>query len=492
VPAQARTLERLTIVGLRKQALSGAKWISGATAITASLQFIQIALLARLLIPEDFGLMALTMIVIGFAQAYADMGVSSAIVHRQDATGQQLSSLFWLNVLVGFGVFIVMLAVAPLLADIFDEPRLAGLIALAAAVFLIAPAGQQFSMLIQKALRFDVLAVIDVSSTAVGFATSVVLAFNDQGVYSLVWGQLANAATRSLMLLRLGIRDWRPALRFRGGDLAGYLRFGAFQMGEKTINFLGANLDKILIGSLVGVHGLGIYNVAYQLVMKPMQLFNPIITRVAFPLFAMVQTDDARLRAGYLDAIRVIALVLFPVYVWMILLAEPLTLLVLGQGWSSAVTTVQILGVLAMFYSLGNPLGSLLLAKGRVEIGFYLNIWRVALFATAIWMGVRWGVEGVAAALVLATAFGMFPVGFWIRRLLVGMRPLEYVSAFWPMLATAMVMCLALLLIRSYGPEFNNRVVELMVLTVAGAAVYLAIILPWQRPFFLRLRNAFR
>jgi lipopolysaccharide exporter len=297
---------------------------------------------------------------------------------------------------------------------------------------------------------------------------------------------------RSLMLLRLGMRDWRPALRFRGGDLAGYLRFGGFQMGERTIAFLGANLDKILIGSLVGTHGLGIYNVAYQLVMKPMQLFNPIITRVAFPLFAMVQTDDARLRAGYLDAIRVIALVLFPVYVWMILLAEPLTLLVLGQGWNSAVTTVQILAVLAMFYSLGNPLGSLLLAKGRVELGFYLNIWRVALFAAAIWMGVRWGVEGVAAALVLATAFGMVPVGFWIRRLLVGMRALEYLSAFGPMLASAMVMCMCLLLIRSYGPEFKNPVVELVVLTVAGAAVYLAIILPWQRPFFLRLRNAFR
>jgi O-antigen/teichoic acid export membrane protein len=479
-------------VGLRKQALSGVKWTSGATAITASLQFIQIALLARLLVPEDFGLMALAMIVIGFAQAYADMGMSSAIVHRQDATRQQLSSLFWLNILVGFGVFVVMLAVAPLLASLYEEPRLEVLIALAATVFLIAPAGHQFSMLMQKALRFDVLAVIDVSSTAVGFAASIVLAYNGQGVYSLVWGQLANAVTRSLILVNLGTRDWRPALRFRGGDLAGYVRFGAYQMGERTINFLGANLDKLLIGSLIGVHGLGIYNVAYQLVMKPMQVFNPIITRVAFPLFAMVQTDDARLRAGYLDAIRVIALVLFPVYVWMILLAEPLTLLVLGEGWSSAVTTVQILGVLAMFYSLGNPLGSLLLAKGRVEIGFYLNVWRAALFAIAIWTGVRWGVDGVASALVLATAFGMFPVGFWIRRLLVGIRPLEYVSAFGPMLATAMVMCACLLLIRNYGPEFTNRIVGLVVLTVAGAIVYLAIIVPWQRPFFHRLISSLR
>lgn len=477
---------------LRKQALSGATWTGGATLFTVALQFLQIAVLARLLVPEDFGLMALTAVAIGFAQIYADAGLSSAIVQRQDATREQLSSLFWLNVAVGLLVFGVLLLVAPLVARLYGEPRLTGLLAWAGLAFLIAPAGQQFGMLLQKGLRFQALAAVDVLSSVVGVATAILLAWWGHGVYSLVWGQLANAAVRTLALLNLGMREWRPQLRFHLTDLAGYLRFGAFQMGERTINYLGSNLDKLLIGFLIGSHGLGLYSMAYQLAMKPMQVFNPIITRVSFPLFAKVQTDDARLRAGYLDAIRVIALILFPVYVGMIVVAEPLILALLGESWASLVPTFRLLGVLGMFYCLGNPIGTLLLAKGRVEIGFYLNLWLVVLYAAAIWVGGRWGIEGIAAGLLTVFFVGLFPVGFWIRWLLVRMRPMEYLAAFGPMLISAAVMGAFVQWARNTGLGFGNPVADLIVLAVIGAAVYLAIIVPWQRPLLVRLKNTRR
>jgi O-antigen/teichoic acid export membrane protein len=453
---------------------------------------VQIAILARLLMPEDFGLMALATLVIGFAQAYADMGLSSAIVQRRDATNEQLSSLFWLNVVVGAGFFGVLLLVAPLFAALYSEPRLTGLISLAALTFLVAPVGQQLFMLLQKNLHFRMLAVIDVVSAVVGVSTAVVLALKGMGVYSLVWGQLAGAVTRSLVLLRYGMQGWRPQFRLRRNDLAGYVRFGAYQMGERTINFLGFNLDKLLIGSLIGTHGLGLYNVAYQLVMKPLQVFNPIIARIAFPLFAMVQNDDARLRSGYLDVIRVVALVLFPIYMGMIVLAEPLVLVLLGEDWRSVVPTLRTLGALGFFYCLGNPIGTLLLAKGRVEIGFYLNIWMIILYGAAIFLGSKWGVQGVALGLVLATALGLFPIGFWVRWLLVGMRPMEYLAAFGPMLVSAVFMGAFVQWARNTGVGFGYPVMDLIALAVIGAAVYFAIIVPWQRPFLVRLKNTRR
>lgn len=477
-------------MGLRRQAISGAKWTGGATAITLVLQFVQIAVLARLLRPEDFGLVALAAVAVGFAQIYVDSGLSSAIVQRQDATREQLSSLYWLNVGAGVLVFCVLLLAAPLVAGFYDEPRLAGLIGWAAAAFLVLPWGQQFGMLLQKGLRFRALAGIDVLASATGVAVAIALAVLGYGVYSLVWGQLAGGAARTLALLNIGLREWRPQLRFRSGDLAGYLRFGSYQMGERTVNFLGANLDKLLIGFLVGPHGLGLYSMAYQLAMKPLRMFNPIVTRVTFPLFARVQDDDERLRSGYLEMIRVIALVLFPVYAGLIVLAQPLTLVLLGEDWLPMVPVFQTLGVLGVFYSLGNPIGTLLLAKGRVEIGFFLNLWSIALYASGIWFGRHWGVEGIAAGLLTAFVVGLFPVGFWIRWLLVKMTPIRYLSAFAPMLLAALAAGAAVHLARAAGPA--GPAAQLAAFAVLGAALYLAIILPWQRPLLNRLREALR
>jgi O-antigen/teichoic acid export membrane protein len=185
----------------------------------------------------------------------------------------------------------------------------------------------------------------------------------------------------------------------------------------------------------------------------------------------------------------IISLLLFPIYMGMIVLAGPLISLLLGERWTPAIPTFQLLCVLGFFYSLGNPIGSLLLAKGRVEIGLYLNIWMIVLYSFAIWVGSSWGVEGVAAGLVIANSLGLFPVGFWVRWLLVGMRPLDYVAAFGPMLVSAAVMGGCVLLGRNLMPSSVGKFAQLATLTLAGCVIYLLIILSWQRPFFARLKQ---
>src|SRR6185312_2963578 len=172
--------------------------------------------------------MALVTIVIGLVQAYTDMGISGAIVQRQNATSEQLSSLFWLNVLVGLCFFGLLFLGAPIIARLYGEPRLAGLITCAALALLVAPMGQQFRMLLQKWLRFDTLAATDVISSAAGVAVAVILALHDQGVYSLVWGQMTTTTASTLILLKIGTRNWRPQFRLRHEDISGYLRFGAY------------------------------------------------------------------------------------------------------------------------------------------------------------------------------------------------------------------------------------------------------------------------
>lgn len=472
-------------MGLRKKATSGIKWTAVSSFITSGLSFLQLAVLGRLLDPADFGLMAMVMVVIGLAQAYADMGISNAIIHRQDTSRDQLSSLYWLNIFAGIIVFALIVATTPLIVAFYHEPRLKNLLILSAIIFLVTPIGQQFQILLQRELRFNQLAIIEIVSTLIGVGVTILTAFSGQGVYSLIWGQLSTAIVKTLMISTIGLKEWRPHLHFRRNDLEGYLGFGLYQMGERSINYLGWNLDKLFIGVLLGAQSLGYYNIAYQLMVKPFMLFNPIITRVAFPLFAKIQDDNRRLCSGYLDAIRVIALVLFPVYMGMIVLAKPFILLLMGHNWLPAVPVFQILAILGFFYSLGNPLGSLLLAKGRADLGFYLNVFMILLYGAAIWLGGQSGVNGVASALVIATSLVLFPIGFWIRWLLIRMRPSEYVLAFLPMLIAAMIMG-GLIHYTNRYMQYND-LFKLSILTGIGSVFYLLIIYIWQGQNFIKL-----
>lgn len=465
---------------LRKQAVSGVRWTTVSAVAGGGVQFLQLALLARLLAPEDFGLMAMVLVVLGFGQAYVDMGLSKAIIHRQDVTREQLSSLYWVNLAAGTAVFLLVFGAAPLVARFYGEPRLGSLLAWAALAFLVTPFGQQYHTLLEKELRFGQLALADVVSAVVGLLVSVFLAYRGAGVYALVVGQLASAGVRSGLLVGVGWREWRPALHFRRDDLRGYLGFGLFQMGERSVNYLAANMDKLLIGSLLGVGPLGYYNVAAQLMVRPFQLLSPVLTRVALPVFARMQNDHLRMREGYLQVLRATSLVVFPIYMGMAVLARPLVTLLLGSEWLPVVPVFQVLTILGFLWSLGNPLGSLLLAKGRADLGFYVNVVALVIYTIAILVGARVGLTGVAWGMVLAAGGVLFPLEFWIRWRLVELRPAEYLRSFLPALAGAGVMGGALLLLRRLFTA-GGDLEWLLGGSAIGAVLYLALMVRWQR-----------
>jgi len=462
-------------------AASGIKWTTASTAVTTGLQFLQLAVLARILDPTAFGLMGMVMVVIGFAQAFADMGVSNAIIHRQDATKEQLSSLYWLNIFAGSAVFFLIWGAIPLIVAFYNEPQLSMLMQWAALIFLITPIGQQFQILLQKELKFNQLARIEMLAAFIGTLVAIFTAYYGFGVMALVWGQLANTTVRTLNLAFQGWRSWAPRLHFSRHDLKGYIGFGLYQMGERIINYFNSNLDYLVIGRFLGAEALGFYTLAYNLVIIPSNKINPIITRVAFPVFAKVQHQQDRLKSGYLEVLKVLSFINFPLLLGLLVTAPLVVPQIFGPEWLPSVILIKILSGVGLLRLTGNPIGALLLAKGRADLGFKWNMMLTVTQLPGILIGAYFGgVIGVAIAyLVLQCIYAVFNYLILIRKLL-GFCLREYLNSMWPAFLYSSVMALGVAVIGKILVHFSSALI-LVIEIFCGMLIYLILWLLFKR-----------
>ena len=414
-------------MSLKQEAITGLKWTSMSTVIVAILQLTQLAILARFLDPSAFGLMALVMVVIGFSQAFLDMGISNAIIHKQKITHGQLSTLYWVNVLAGFILFVIIASVAPFVSEFYKEPELTNLILIVSLTFLIQPFGQQFMILWQKEMRFSEMAKIDIINKFISLLVSVYLAYKGYGVYALVYGTLAGIISQTIQFMYMGLKEHKPSFEFKLSEVKEFMSFGLYQMGEKTINYFNSQIDVILIGKLLGVEALGVYTVAKQIIMRPAQIINPIITKVTFPVMAKLQDDIPRLKNIYLKTINYLSSVNFPIYVFIFIFAHEVVLIMFGEKWLEAVYIMQILSIWGAMRSTASPIGSLLLARGKAKLGFWWNLGLFFYVPVGIYAGSYWGLEGISWSLVfLSFPLGMIANWYVLVRTLCGAKFIEY------------------------------------------------------------------
>ncbi len=410
----------------RHTAINGVKWTSIASVITSVIKLVQFAVLAHYLSKSDFGLMAIVGMVVGFSALFIDFGINAAIVHKQDITKAQLSSLYWLNIAVSIILFALLFALAPLVASFYDEPALIPIIRILASTFIIAGIGNQFAVLLQKELKFKALAFINIISVFVGFGLAIYLAMQGYGVYSLVYATLVTYGINALLNVYKGWAIHHPDFSFSFQEIKSMLSFGFFQMGERSVNYLNAQFDVLLIGKLFGTEVLGVYSVAKNISSKPYQIINPIINKVTFPIMSKIQNETSRLRKLFLNVINYLCSVNFPIYVLVIFLAEDIIVNLFGAKWVDAIILLQLLAAYRMFTSFGNPIGSLLLAKGRADLGFYWNLALFIFIPFIIYGGSHWGLVGVASSLLLLQVLLMYPAWYFLVNELSDITFLEY------------------------------------------------------------------
>lgn len=444
---------------ISQRVAAGGRWTAFSAAIGIIVQFSQLAVLGRLLEPADFGLIAMLMVVIGLFSLISDLGVGNFIVQAKSFTARHFGNLLIFCTSASFFLACILLLLSPAVAIYYQTPILEALLPAMVFILTATAISQIFFAVLQREMRFRSIALGEVFSSVSGLVVSIVFAVLGKGVWALIAGQWVLVISKLCFYGIASTALLRPQVSWNSTDLMAPIRFGSFQIGERLLNYAGWNIDKLVIGRMLGEMSLGIYSVAYQLVVKPFSILNPIFTRVAFPLFSQIQDDNERLCRGYLKLTRTVAAITFPVYVVIVVAADAIIYLLMGPKWSAAADLLSILGVLGFIYALGNPIGTLLLAKGRADLGFYYNMVAFFVYAVFIYIGIYFGLRGAAVGLVFAAVCILFPLEFLLRWHLIRMRAHEYISAI-AKISLAALLAIIFALICSWFMDPINGVVE--------------------------------
>jgi O-antigen/teichoic acid export membrane protein len=388
--------------------------------------------LSRLLDPADFGRMAILLVILAIGSTFSEFGLSSAIVQKPSVRREDLATLYTIGLISGAAVFSFFWISAPLLDALISMGGMTDLIRGTAFVFLIAPWGVQFQALLQKSVNFRLICSANVSGLTIGTVVAIALAELGLGVWALLYGYLTTQAVTTALLVVVGIRrGFWSGFGWNLSSASSYLKFGGLRLAAMLANTVNARADQLLIGSLMGAVSLGLYNVAYRLVIEPVQRVNPIVTRVAFPVFSVAQQEPQRLRRGYLRMLTLLLSVNAPLLLGLAATAHVAVRVFLGPKWEGTAVLVQILCAYGLLRTIGNAAGSVILARGRADWSFYWNLSLLLFVPATVWFAAKMTgtPSGVAVGLVSLYSIVLTIHYFMLIRPLVGPCGVLYLSS---------------------------------------------------------------
>ena len=363
-------------------------------AIRFVVQFGSQVLLARMLSPEDFGLIAMIMVVTNFAVLFQSLGLSEATVQRADITQDQIDTMFWINAGVGAAVSLLILGLSPLVGLFYSEPRLVPVTMLLAAIFLIRGVAVQHGAMLRRHMRFVAVGIVEVAGMTIGVGAGIISAVAGLGYWSLAVMHLTIALVSTVGYWIAF--PWRPGCPKKGSEVPELMRFGGGITGFNIVNFFSRNADNLVIGRFLGAEPLGFYSKAYGLLMLPIRQLRDPVAQVGLPVLSRLQDQPDRYRSYYLRLLLVLAFLSVPLAGFMGVHAHPLILLVLGGQWEGAVPIFSILALVALWQPLTTTSGMVVLSCGRADRYFRVGVISAIVTVASFFVGLPWGTVGVA------------------------------------------------------------------------------------------------
>lgn len=380
--------------GLGDVAARGASVTLLTQGLRVALQFTSVVLLARLLSPEIFGLVAMVTAVIGIADLIRDFGLSSAAVQSASLSDAERTNLFWVNLGLGLACTLAIVLARPLIVAVYDQPRISPVILALAVVFTVSGANTQYRSDLIRRMRFVALSVSDVLAQLNGIVVAVTLALLGYGVWALVAQQLLVAVT-ALAINVFSVR-WLPGLPRRDTSLRRFFRFGGALFGTQAITYVTKNVDNIALGAVWGTVPLGLYSRAYQLLMMPLNQINAPMTGVVLPVLSRIRHDQEAYQRYLVRAQLIACYLTATVFAVAAGLAQPIVGVLFGPRWAQVAPIFAILAVGGIFRSVSQIAYWIFLSQGRTGTQFRLILWSRPIMIGIILAGLPWGPIGVA------------------------------------------------------------------------------------------------
>lgn len=396
---------------LKGRLVQGSALTLGASAIKFLLNLCATVVLARLLNPEAYGLLAMVFAVTNFISLFQDMNLSLATVQRDKITHAQVSTIYWINIAITTLIALAILAVAPGISWFYDEPRLTGIAALLCVAIVFRGLGSQHKALLRRKMRFGAIALIDILSMLAGYVVAIAMAWTGHGYWSLVWLHITMATANTV--LSWYFSGWRPGRPVRGAGVRSMLAFGGNLTGFTLIRYPANSLDRALIGWQTGAAPLGLYSKCFELLGPVASYVTMPISTVAISALSRLVTAPAEYRIVFRGFLQAVAL--FSVFIAVVVssAAQDIVALVLGGQWLDAAPILAILGALVFVESMAICLQWLFISQGRggelLRYGAFDSMLRIV----AVLVGLAWGIKGIAIAIVTVSLFGRMPLQVW-------------------------------------------------------------------------------
>lgn len=408
---------------LKQKAVSGVIWSVTERFSAAGLQFLVMIIMARLLSPADYGLVAMLQIFIAVSQSLIDSGFSQALIRKKDRTQTDLSTAFYFNIVVGLFLYFVLFFSAPLIADFYEVPELVNITRVIALGLLFNSLTVVQLALLSININFRLQAKVTLFAAAVSGILGITLAYTGFGVWSIVVQQVSNLGVNALMLWI--VSHWKPSLCFSMASFRNLFGFGSKLMLSGLIDTLYKNIYLIVIGKIFSKTDLGYYTRAHQFSDFPAASLTYVFQRVTYPVLCTMQDDDERLALNYRRLLRLIAFVIFPIMIGIAAVSKPLVLFLLKDQWAFTAVLLSIIAVQMMFYPVHAINLNLLKVKGRSDLFLRLEIIKKIIGVAILVITIPMGLIAMCIGAIFSSVFclvvntyytgKLIQVGFWMQ-----------------------------------------------------------------------------
>ncbi|HEY0894881.1 MAG TPA: lipopolysaccharide biosynthesis protein, partial [Cellvibrio sp.] len=389
----------------------GGAVILGSQGVNTIIQLTSTIVLARLLSPDDYGVIAMVMAVTGFARLFRDLGLSAAAVQKKELSRDLQTNLFWINVAMGALLTLTVAAAAPFVGMFYKKPELVPVTAVLSLSFTISSLGTQHGAGLVRGMKFGRKESAGIVGTMVALVVAMILAFRGFSYWALVWSSLAgNFATTVLLFV---FSNFRPGLPSRRSGVRELLRFGVNITAFEFVNYFHRNLDNIVIGRFCGPASLGLYSRAYSLLMLPINSIRGPINSVGFPALSKLQNNPVEFRNYFRKATCFLALVSMPLTTFLAIASEPLIRLLLGEKWNGIAPIFSVLAVVAFIQPTVTLWGMVVLSRGMGKRYLQIGIFNTVCSAIGFLAGLPWGAMGVAVGYAISTYVTTYPILVW-------------------------------------------------------------------------------